>query len=507
VTANMSTTIILNDLSRDILLPSSTNPKRLFGSLSIARRSGPHRLPNELLSYIFLIATCYFEDRYEAILTSVIISHVCSHWREVALSTGGMWSNFVLTFPTSRSQLSRTVTWLSRSQPYPIDIHLDFRDPSWDWEENSHAFHWQDMEAILRLFLTHVSRWCHFELLTDTWAPIFTFLWYVRRVESAPLLRSISLSRCNAYFASKGATFRPAQLKEPIPLFGGIVLDALRDVSLAGVHVDWARSSLRHLTRLEFRYHARGVMPSLDQFCDILAGCLDLHHLSIIGWGPQFERASNAPGAEAPVELPRTVELRHLTSFSFGFIDINYALKLLSLFSFPAIERLALEDVSSTLNPLENQDASPILEWLTHSGRSHSATTSPTSTFRDFSLDGILSLQLHRIHSNETVFSRFFSALLSLRKLGLYDIPDHVIRALRPTGTDQDSCPVLTELECRNVNPAILVDVVRSRAEIESISPLDSVTFDCSDDLLPFTLADRLDELGIKILSRSIETS
>ena len=507
--SRMNTTVILNDLLRDKLPSTSMNPKRLFGSLSMSRRPGPHRLPNELLSYIFLIATRYFEDRYEAILTSITISHVCSHWREVAISTGALWTNFVLTFPSSRSQLSRTMTWLSRSQPYPIDIHLDFRDPSWDWDENSHAFQWQDMEAVLRLFLTHVTRWCHFELLTDTWAPIFTFLWYARRVKSAPMLRSISLSRCNAYFASKGATFRPVQLKEPIPLFGGIALDALRNVSLAGVHVDWARSSLRHLTRLEFRYHASGVMPSLDQFFDILAGCLDLHHLSIIGWGPQFDKAlihGNVPGVEAPPAEPqRTIQLRHLTSFSFGFIDINYALKLLSLLSFPAIERLALEDVSSTLNPLENQDASPILDWLTLGRQSGYSATTPR-TFRGFSLDGIISLQLYRIHSNEATFSHFISALPSLRMLGLYDIPDHGIRALHPFDIDHASCPVLRELECRNVNSAILVDVVRSRAGMEGVSPLDSITFDSSNDLLPATLADRLSELGIKILFTPFET-
>ncbi|KAF8234794.1 hypothetical protein L208DRAFT_1393456 [Tricholoma matsutake] len=502
----MNATIILNDLSRDKLPPTAMNPRRLFGSLSIHKRPFPHsRLPNELLSYIFLTATHHFEDRYEAILTPITISHVCSRWREVAISAGGLWTNLILTFPTCRSQLSRTMTWLSRSEPYPIDILLDFRDPSWDWDENSHGFHWQDMEAIVRPFLTHVKRWCHVELLTDTWAPIFTFLWYTRRVESAPLLRSISLSRCNAYFASRGAIFHPVQLKEPIPLFGGLALEALRNVSLAGVHLDWARSSLRNLTSLEFKYHARGVMPSLDQFFGILAGCTNLHHLSIIGWGPQLDNAFSYGGNLT--EPRNSMQLQHLTSFSFGFIDVNYAVKLLSLFSFPSIEKFMLEDVSFTLDPSENwQDATPILDLLTPRDESGDSSKSLSRSSVGLSLDGIVSLQLHSILSNESAFSHFYSALPNLRKLGLFGTDD-ALRALNPLSDTgfRSMCPVLQELECRDVDSATLVDVVRSRAETGSVLPLDSITFDSSDEPVRPTLADclKLRELGIKILYRS----
>ena len=113
------------------------------------------------------------------------------------------------------------------------------------------------MEAVIRLLLPHVTRWQRFELLTDTWAPIFTFLWYTRRVESAPMLRSIALSRGNTYFAAEGQGFEPATLKQPVPLFGDIALDNLREVSFAGVHVDWSKSALRNLVAFELKYHAR----------------------------------------------------------------------------------------------------------------------------------------------------------------------------------------------------------------------------------------------------------
>ncbi|KAF9463177.1 hypothetical protein BDZ94DRAFT_1193387, partial [Collybia nuda] len=284
----MSASLILGELLLETRPPSVSSPRRLFEALAQYQLSPSCSLPNELLSHIFFLASHDYENDYDAVITPVWISHVCSHWRQVALLTGTLWTNLTLAFPVSRPQLSKAITWLIRSQKHPIDILFDFRDPSWDWEEESHTFRWQDMEAILRLFLPHVQRWHRFELLTDTWAPIFTFLWYTRKVESAPILESLSLSRCNAYFASKQESFHPIKLKEPIPLFGGLPLEKLREVSLTGVHVEWSSSKLCDLTSLNFKYQASDVMPTLDEFIATLSTCANLEQLSIIGWGPQF---------------------------------------------------------------------------------------------------------------------------------------------------------------------------------------------------------------------------
>jgi hypothetical protein len=353
-----------------------------------------------------------------------------------------------------------------------------------------HRFNLKHMALILGNLLAHVKRWRHFELLTDTWAPIFFFLWNTRNVKAAPLLQSLSLSRCNAYFASNTATFQPAQLQDPIPLFGGLALDALRDVSLVGVHVDWARSSLRNLTSLEFKYHASGIMPSLDQFFDILSGCSELRQLSIIGWGPQFEKYETEGSAQEvrypATEARRIIQLRHLVQFSFGFVDVNYAVKVLSLFEFPSIEDLTLEDVSFTLNPVEYQDATPILDWLTPSA---DASTAMPRTVCGIPLNGILSLQLHSIHASNAVYSHFFSAFINLQILGLFNIADLTLRALHPSADPSIShpCPNLRELECINVDPITLADLIQSRAMIDSILPLKSIFFDSDDSLQPPT--------------------
>ena len=66
-------------------------------------------------------------------------------------------------------------------------------------------------------------------------------------------------------------------------------------------------------------------------------------------------------------------------------------------------------------------------------------------------------------------------------------------------------CPNLGELECENVDPSILVDVVRSRAMIDSISPRKCIYFDSNDPLRPLTLDDciELNDVGVD-LSRNL---
>jgi len=128
-------------------------------------------------------------------------------------------------------------------------------------------------------FLPHAHRWRRFELLTDTWAPIFIFLWYTKHVEveSAPLLEAVSLSWCNLYFAARGQVFRPISLRQPIQFLGGV---RLTSVSLVGVHINWNQPSLRNLTNLELKFHASDVMPNIQQFTAIPEACPSLRSIA-----------------------------------------------------------------------------------------------------------------------------------------------------------------------------------------------------------------------------------
>jgi hypothetical protein len=456
-----------------------------------------HRLANELLSHIFTLVVHDSGDRYDAILYPIILSHVVRRWRHIAMSTSILWTSIILTHPSPWSQLSRTVAYLSRSHRRPLDIFLDFRDPSWNWQEDQHSFGWKHMENVIRLLSPHVSRWRNLELFTDTWSPIFTFLWYLRKVQSAPMLESISLSRCNIYFASRGEVFRPVALKQSIPLLGGgEALKRLRKVVLAGVHVDWSNSGLRDLVELELKYHAIDVMPSLVQFVDILTGCPDLERLSILGWGPRFDTVSTKVDHDVPSlhvgNLRRTIRLPRVKHFVLGFLDVEYAIELLSLFCLPVLEGLILEDISATLHPSDRQDANPILEFLTKSYTSACPSASHSSsccTTRCYPLSDIRTLELRAVQANRSTLTRFFQQFISLQRLSITNMDCAVVEVLghdttiqpTPSGgqnTVRSLCPALADIICSKVDPGALLDSISQSEGMRRVLSTRNISLD-----------------------------
>ena len=77
----------------------------------------PHRhilLPIEILNSIFtLLALGYgpvaFPLPKENAPPQLVISHVCSHWRKVALRTPELWSNTHFMYQSNGSRLARLV--------------------------------------------------------------------------------------------------------------------------------------------------------------------------------------------------------------------------------------------------------------------------------------------------------------------------------------------------------------------------------------------------------------
>lgn len=453
------------------------------------------RLPTELLSCIFLLIV---NDPAENHLSILTISHVCSRWRQVTLSNGALWARIVLTFPMSGQKLSCADTWLSRSGTSPLDILLDVRDPEWGWKEYDHKFRLEHMESIMQLLITHIKRWRMVEMRADTWAPICIFLWYCRGARAAPVLEKISLSRCNAYFTSRGQIFQPTSLHRPIKLFGDIALDRLRKVSLVGVHIDWSEPPLRNLTHLTFRYHAHDVMPTLEQFQKILFACPGLLHLSIIGWGPIL----NDPRTPIILRLPV------LTRFSFGFVDTEYATRLLSLLDLPCLTEFILEDISKLIDPLNPLDISPVLEWCT-------ATYQSSTDNTRLPLHQIRIIEFHGVDTNRRTISQFLQKLRSLHHVGFYNIDNDIVRTLispgtpdfPPTQQDFESnwvCPVLVELHCQDVDVETVLDVISSRASTNFVSDLGKVIVEFGRNPAPLsgsTTHTRLINAGVIVAS------
>ncbi|KAK0469298.1 uncharacterized protein EV420DRAFT_1258008 [Desarmillaria tabescens] len=385
------------------------------------------KLPNELLAKIFYLAA--METRHDSIPAPFIISQTCQRWRTVALSTSDLWKFISFNFPLSSIQYLRANSMLSRSPTFPLDLLMDFRDPSWDWEEEPHGFTSNGMRSVIRLLEPHINRLQDVDILLDTWAPMHTFLLETQKLDvaSLPALKRLSLSRCNAYFALKGQIFQPQHLRDPLPLFGGIPLPGLNHLSLVGVHVDWsaAASSLSNLTSLELKYHAPDVLPTWKEFADLIAGSPDLRHLSVIG---------SCPGGAAGSTLISALMLSH---FTLGFVDVDDAVQFVSSMHFPALESLSLEDIRNALDPFQAmQDASALLECFVRVTNS----TIP--------LHGIRSLKLNEIYTTkEEALDSFFSILSSVTEMDLSEsIP---LGALEPS-PGVVPCPLLRTLQYRS---------------------------------------------------------
>jgi hypothetical protein len=97
----------------------------------------PHNdsiLPNEVLSHIFILlafgyGTVKFPIRKNDAPPQLIISHMCSHWRRVALGTTELWSDTCLIYPPDGSHLiGLHQQWLSRARTLPVTLSLRFLD-------------------------------------------------------------------------------------------------------------------------------------------------------------------------------------------------------------------------------------------------------------------------------------------------------------------------------------------------------------------------------------------
>ncbi|KAJ7149602.1 hypothetical protein C8R46DRAFT_1125609 [Mycena filopes] len=116
-------------------------------------------LPNELVSEIFLHTRVNF-PRLSTLKAPLLLSWICRHWREIALSMPAFWDTLSITPPQNISdhpaKLPMLETWLRRAGNRPLFLALSFRRlPA------PPAF---SMRHFLEGLLLHRSRWEYLSL-------------------------------------------------------------------------------------------------------------------------------------------------------------------------------------------------------------------------------------------------------------------------------------------------------------------------------------------------------
>jgi hypothetical protein len=113
------------------------------GLVRLGAALAPHNhrlLPSEVLSHIFiLLALGYGTVRFPIPKNNappqLVVSHICSSWRRVALRTPELWSNTHLIFPTydhlgdhNHIRVCFHQRWVSRARTLPVTLSISFSE-------------------------------------------------------------------------------------------------------------------------------------------------------------------------------------------------------------------------------------------------------------------------------------------------------------------------------------------------------------------------------------------
>ncbi|KAL5480546.1 hypothetical protein ACEPAI_1816 [Sanghuangporus weigelae] len=129
----------------------------------------------------------------ESVRAPLLISHVCSSWRSLALSTGELWCQLCIDYESSEREKRRKMmlevfqTWLLRSKSCPLNylFYCDLGE-----EEDIEVHHYA--ERIMTMFLAEQHRWAdvHFSCNEVQLSPEFPGI----VLTDMPILTSLSLS-------------------------------------------------------------------------------------------------------------------------------------------------------------------------------------------------------------------------------------------------------------------------------------------------------------------------
>ncbi|KAJ7479409.1 hypothetical protein B0H11DRAFT_2027357 [Mycena galericulata] len=87
------------------------------------------RVPPEIISEIFLHCLPFEEAEPLPSEAPLLLCQISSQWREIALSTPGLWSEISLLDPRSQGICLLLDTWLSRARRCPLSISIKWRKP------------------------------------------------------------------------------------------------------------------------------------------------------------------------------------------------------------------------------------------------------------------------------------------------------------------------------------------------------------------------------------------
>jgi len=406
----------------------------------------------------------YDEDDYDddaELPFQVLVSHVCKHWRDVAVESPALWTT--ITF-TEGAPFEKSRIWIERSKGRPLDINIDCTipadgDPDANPDEDKSDeeaseeeeskepppfFSKDDLSTILDIITPHVERWRTLEVMVNIYEYVHNIMQRLVQCSSAPLLEILQLYHyedCEEY-----DTFEPAHFKTPFLLFNGNAPN-LTHVALWGVHLPWEESTfLSGLTDLELAYHAKDVRPSFEAFANILRSSPEIHTLTLCLSGPAGDFADW--GGEM-------IELPSLKDLVLCYHEPSYIESLMRLISVPNVHSLALD--------YDEGDYSSFLRQLTR----------PLKGMKKSLLAGLEHLKISGLPCDHKSMDLMFEQLANLKSINLNCTGDETFfdKLMKPvpssflvaTGKVSLYCPNLHTITTTGIEGAKMKQFVETR--------------------------------------------
>ncbi|KAJ3475706.1 hypothetical protein NLI96_g11659 [Meripilus lineatus] len=349
------------------------------------------RLPNELLASIFVIGVMGTEEEDALMLSTVML--VCRYWKEVAISCPILWSRVAA---GTRHSLDKARRKLERSKSAPLHVSVDFSPRA----ENS-TVTTESIARTMDLLRTSIWRWKSFRLTVPNRPQANAALRLCK--EEAPLLETLSI---RILHSMQDDHYSHA----PLPIFNGR-LPSIKSTSFTSFNFGWDISLLTGLRVLKLGGYWNGFSPSVDTILTILRNCPRLEELALRNMS-DVDPDSCTVVASDPSEQDgfaerlvrvsdsRTIHLPRLSKASFYYSGILRTRTILSLLSFPVLERIELCFLDNV---------SPVIEHL----RRQSLTSLPLKQMR-----------IESSFFNELKLVRLLRRMPSLTTLELVDVED-----------------------------------------------------------------------------------